>query len=153
MSEATMHDQLPRTWRPRTARLVLGLLAALTVGTMTVLAFILPMDWTIVDRLGVILFGGVCALGMWFLARGRITATEEGLRVVNIVRTWVLTWPEVVDVRMPEGEPWPTIDLADGTSIVAMGIQRSDGPRAETELAALRELVHTYGEAQEPGTG
>jgi hypothetical protein len=148
-----MQAELPRTWRPRSARVGLGLLAALTIATMVVLAVILPVDWTVIDRIGVILFGCVCALGMWFLARGRITATEEGLRVVNIVRTWVLTWQEIVDVRMPEGEPWPTLDLADGTSIVAMGIQRSDGPRAETELADLRELIRAYGEASEPGTG
>lgn len=153
MTDQTPERGLPRTWRPRRARAVLFVLASATLATMVVLAAILPGNWTGADRLGIVLFGGACATGMWFLSRPRITATAERLTVVNIVRTWVLTWPEIIDVHMPDGEPWPTLDLADGTAIVAMGIQRSDGPRAETDLADLVAMVHERGEAEEPDAG
>ncbi|QVQ54691.1 PH domain-containing protein [Spiractinospora alimapuensis] len=137
-------------WRPRRIRVVMGVLAVAIMVTLVILAVILPPNWTIVDRVSLVLLGLVGAVVMGFLARASITATEDGLRVVNIIRTWILEWPEIVDVRMPEGEPWPTLDLADGTSIVAMGIQRSDGPRAQDDLAQLIALLHERGEAQEP---
>lgn len=129
----------------------MAILSAALVVTMLVLAIILPA-WSIVDRVGLVVLGLVGTGVMWFLARARISASEEGLRVVNIVRTWVLDWAEVVDVRMPDGEPWPTLDLADGTSIVAMGIQRSDGPRSTDDVAELVSLIRERGETQEPGS-
>lgn len=150
MAEDASNATLPMIWRPRRIRAVMAVLATAIMVTLVTLAVILPQDWTIVDRISLVLFGLVCAAIMGFLARASITATEDGLRVVNIVRTWVLEWAEIVDVRMPDGEPWPTLDLADGTSIVAMGIQRSDGPRAQEDLAQLLALIHQRGEAQEP---
>lgn len=139
--------ELPHTWRPRKARAVMLGLAALTLLTMVTLAVFLNGQWNLADQAGLVLLGAVGAVGLGFLARPRIVASADRLVVVNVLRTWVLRWPQVIAIRMEAAEPWPTIDLADGTSIVAMGIQRSDGPRADAEVARLAALVHERGEA------
>lgn len=142
---------LPVTWRPRKARLTTYALAGVIVVSMLVLAAVLPPEWTIVDRAGVVVLGAVVATVLSFLARPRLIATEDRLIVVNIVRTRVLSWPEIIDIRMPPGEPWPTLDLADGSCIAAMGIQSNDGELARNNLARLAAVLHERGEAQEPG--
>ena len=43
----------------------------------------------------------------------------------------------MVAAHLGRGAPWATLDLDDGTTVAAMGIQGSDGDRA---LQALREL-------------
>ncbi|WP_246159704.1 PH domain-containing protein [Nocardioides antri] len=89
----------------------------------------------------VIFFVGLGLVLMNGLARSRITATEAGLVVVNGYRKRQLEWAQVVAVHMPQGAPWPTLDLDDGTTISAMGIHGSDGGRAKVALAELRALL------------
>ncbi|MQA97395.1 MAG: PH domain-containing protein [Streptosporangiales bacterium] len=123
-------------------------LAMLTASA--VLAVILPDDWLLADRVGMVLFGLVLFGGTHLLARPRLEATAEGLTVVNIIRTRILDWPEIVRVTMPVGEPWPTLDLAHGETLACMGIQSNDGAYARNRLAELRSLIHEHGEAPEP---
>lgn len=152
-NEPVPPPSLPVTWRPRRARATTYTLAGVIVLTMIVLAVILPPSWPLADRVGLALFGLAVAGVLSLLARPRIVATEDRLTIVNIVRTWVLEWPEVIEVRMPPGEPWPTLDLADGSNIAAMGIQSNDGELARANLAQLVALIHERGEAEEPGLG
>ncbi|MUL40869.1 PH domain-containing protein [Streptomonospora sp. PA3] len=126
-------------------------LAALIVATMVVLAVVLPPDWRLSDRLGLVGLGAVGAGVLHLLARPRLVAAEDRVTVVNCIRTHVLEWPEIIDARMPVGEPWPTIDLADGSTLAVLGIQSNDGDHARTALADFRRLLHTRGEAEEPG--
>jgi hypothetical protein len=77
----------------------------------------------------------------WGLARCRVTATTAGLELVNGFRTHRYEWPQVLAVHMPPGAPFPTLDLADGTSRPAMGIQASDGDRARQAVREVRLLV------------
>ncbi|MBV2362466.1 PH domain-containing protein [Streptomonospora nanhaiensis] len=141
---------LPVTWRPRNMRIVGYGLAAVIMVTMVLLAVVLPPDWRLVDRLGLVALGLVGVGVMHLLARPRLTATETRVTVVNSIRTHVLEWPEIVDARMPVGEPWPTIDLADGSTLAVMGIQSNDGDLARTNLARFQALLRNRGEAQEP---
>lgn len=140
---------LPKTWRPLRGRLVPYLLAVVIVVGSVVLAVAVPPDFRIVDRIGLALFGLLIAIGLGMLGRCRISADARGLVVVNIIRRRALEWPEVIDVNMPPGEPWPTLDLADGTTMAAMGIQATDGARARAALADLRALLRRHGEATE----
>ena len=39
------------------------------------------------------------------------------------------------------GSPWAMLDLSDGTTVPAMGIQGSDGGRALRQVRQLRALV------------
>lgn len=54
---------------------------------------------------------------------------------------------QVLSVTMAEGAPWPTLDLADGSVVPAMGIQASDGDRAHRAVAELAAMVRARGEA------
>jgi hypothetical protein len=44
-------------------------------------------------------------------------------------------------VHLPPGAPWVVLDLADGTSVSALGIQASDGARAHQAVRQLRALI------------
>jgi hypothetical protein len=136
---------LPRTWRPLGPRIA-GLVAAFVLVLMMVFLWIGFDDAT---RESVTPFqrGTVFALGLLAAAvihaliRSRVVAHDEGLTVVNGYRTRTYAWAQVVAVHLPPGAPWVTIDLTDGTTVSAMGIQGSDGQRARTAVRELRALV------------
>ncbi|WP_285757845.1 PH domain-containing protein [Nocardiopsis ansamitocini] len=136
--------------RPRNVRWVAYGLAALIFLTLLVLAVIMPGEWGVPDRVALVALGAVMAAGLHLLARPHLELTENRVTVVNSIRTHVLVWPEIVDARMPVGEPWPSIDLLDGSTLAVMAIQSNDGDRARADLARFQELLHQYGEAAEP---
>lgn len=140
---------LPVTWRPLLGRLIPYGLAVLVLGLCLLLAVITP-SFRVADRAGFVALGLVIAAGLHFLARCRVSADRRGLTVVNLARTHRFDWAEVVDAGMAVGEPWPTLDLADGTTVAAMGIQAADGERARRAVAQLRALIREHGEVAEP---
>jgi hypothetical protein len=83
------------------------------------------------------------------LSRCRVDADEGGLTVVNGYRTHRLEWGQVVAVSLRPGNPWALLDLSDGTTRSAMGIQGSDGNRARRQVRQLRALVEAHA-ASEP---
>jgi Bacterial PH domain len=136
---------LPRTWRPLGVRLAVGFFG-------TLLAVVCVAGWVAVGpevrgrisiwQLGTII--AIAALGAavgWGLVRCRVTATRGWLEVVNGYRTHRYEWAQVLAVHMPQGAPFPTLDLADGTSVAAIGIQSTDGERARQAVRELRLLV------------
>jgi hypothetical protein len=135
------------TWRPRRARIVPYVLAAVVVLSMIVLAVVMPAPWGLGDRLGLVAIGLIVAGILHMLARSRVTADPEGVTVVNGLRTHEYDWAELIGVSMAEGAPWPTLDLADGSTVAIMGIQASDGDRADRALAELSALIRERGEA------
>ncbi|WP_231331345.1 PH domain-containing protein [Actinomadura graeca] len=141
---------LPVVWRPRTTRIVAYATAGTIVLGMIVLAVVVTPRFKVLDRVLLVAFGLFVAWILHMLARCRVLADETGLTVVNAFRTRRLEWPEVLGVTMSAGEPWPTLDLADGTSIGAMGINGAEKTLAARQLAELRALVHTRGEAPNP---
>jgi hypothetical protein len=88
-----------------------------------------------------VLIAALAAAVAWGLVRCRVTATRAGLEVVNGYRTHHYEWAEVLSVHMPQGAPFPTLDLADGTSRPTFGIQASDGDRAKLAVHQLRLLL------------
>ncbi|WP_240810051.1 PH domain-containing protein [Actinomadura sp. WMMA1423] len=141
---------LPAVWRPRTTRLVAYTTAGVIVLGMVVLAVVVAPQFKLFDRVLMVAFGAAVAWVLHMLARCRVSADESGLTVVNAFNTRRLEWPEVVDVSMSTGDPWPTLDLADGTSLGAMGINGAEKTLAARQLAELRALLHTRGEAPDP---
>jgi hypothetical protein len=125
-------------------------LAGTIVLGMTVLAIVVAPTFGVGDRIGLVVFGLLVAGVLHLLARCRVEACERGLTVVNAVRTHRYDWAEVLGVTMAEGEPWPTLDLADGSSVGAMGIQGAERERARRAIAELKALLHERGEAAEP---
>ena len=136
---------LPHTWRPFGARL-----AGVVFGGA--LLVVCAFAWFSFDpetrakftpfQRGTLVFLGLLAFAAWFaLVRSRVVAEEDRLVVVNGYRRRELDWAEIVAVHLPPGAPWVTLDLSDGTTLAALGIQGSDGARARTAVRQLRALV------------
>ena len=137
---------LPHTWRPlgvRVAVVGLGLMLLVVCGAAWFGFDESVRDrFTLLQRLTVVLFGAAFAGCGWALARARVTAEMEALVVVNGFRTRRLAWEEVVAIHLPEGAPWATLDLADGTTISAMAFQGSDGRQARDGVRQVRALIN-----------
>ncbi|WP_232676069.1 PH domain-containing protein [Nocardioides sp. R-C-SC26] len=136
---------LPRTWRPIGPRIA-GIASA---AALTVIMALLWFGFDDETRAAVTPFQrgtviAMFALGfscLYAMARSRVEAREDGITVVNGFRRRELEWPQVVAAHLGRGAPWATLDLADGTTLSAMGIQSSDGARARTAISELRALV------------
>ncbi len=136
---------LPHTWRPFGVRLAGAVLGG---GLIVVCA----LAWVGFDdetrskftgfQRGTVIALGLFAFTLWYaLVRSRVVAEVERLVVVNGYRRREFEWAQLVGVHLPPGAPWVTLDLADGTSVAAMGIQGSDGDRARTAVRQLRALA------------
>jgi hypothetical protein len=151
-----MAEALPRTWRPRRGRIVCYTISTVLLVITAVIAFLLPHEgafvFSIGDRIGVFAF----AVGIsWFLhkhASVRIVASREHLQVRNLFRTRTLDWGEVLAVRFNAGDPWTYLDLSDGETLAAMGIQASDGPAALESARELARLVRSL-TSDQPAAG
>jgi hypothetical protein len=136
---------LPRTFRPLGVRMAVYLFGAMLVLVVGVIWFTLPSS--IRDQFTGFQLGTVVVLGLgflslgWGLARSRIEARADGVRVVNGYRSHDFEWSELVAVSLKPGSPWAVFDLSDGTSLGALGIQGSDGDRARRQVRDLRALV------------
>ncbi len=147
---------LPVRFRPLGVRVASLAFGAVLVITVVAVWLALPRDvqegFTIGQRVTVglmMLAAGVIAHAM---SRCRVDADTDGLTVVNGYRTHRLEWSQVVAVTLRPGNPWAVLDLSDGTTCSAMGIQGSDGGRARRQTRQLRALVEEHS-APEPGRG
>jgi hypothetical protein len=136
---------LPHTWRPLGPRIAGAVAGAVLVVMAMFLWFgfdaetrdaITPFQRGTVIALGLVMLGALFAL-----IRSRVVAHTGGLTVVNGYRRRDFEWAQVVAVHLPPGAPWVILDLADGSTVPAMGIQGSDGVRARTAVRELRALV------------
>jgi hypothetical protein len=151
-SDPTGQLTLPHTWRPLGPRIA----AAVAGGT---LFFVTALLWigfddetrasvTPFQRGTVVAFGLLGAVLLYALIRSRVQAHPDRLVVVNGYRRHTYDWAEIVAVRFNPGAPWVSLDLADGTSAPALGIQASDGARAQRAVRQLRLLLDS---AHAPG--
>ena len=139
--------ELPVVWRPRRGRLVTHSFAVIVLVVVVTLAVVVPYTWHLPDRLGIVAVGAAVSWVLYMLGRVRLVAEPEGLTVVNVFRTSELEWAEVLGAALNDGDPWVMLDLDDGETLPAMGIQASDGDRAVTAVAQLRALITVHGEA------
>ncbi|MDT0309433.1 PH domain-containing protein [Streptomyces sp. DSM 44917] len=146
---------LPVTFRPVLTRVVLHVIGATVCAVLVLISFLLPsggaVGWGAGDRAAVagagVLVWGVLAV----LTRPRVVADAEGVTVVNLTTTRRLAWPEVLRVTLRPGDPWVTLDLADGTVLAVMAIQPGVGRAAALAAArTLRSLAEAHGERPEP---
>ncbi len=137
--------RLPHTWRPLGPRIA----GAVAGGALLVITAFLWFGFDEETRASVTPFqrGTVVFLGLigfsalYALIRSRVDAEMDRLIVVNGYRRHEFEWAEIVGVHLPPGAPWVTLDLADGNTASAMGIQGSDGARAKKAVRQLRALV------------
>ncbi|MGV9559732.1 PH domain-containing protein [Streptomyces sp. NPDC003401] len=137
-----MSDQptLPVTFRPSRTRAVL--LSAGAVLFLVISAVALLLELGPGERLSFVLTGALCFWVPAQLARVRVVADDSGITVVNIASRRRLEWAEILRVNLRQGDPWVFLDLSDGTSLPALGIQPGiDKQQAIADARALRDLV------------
>ncbi len=138
-------EALSRPFRPFRARRVAITFAVAQAVVLLGLAVLTPGDvvipWHWYDRLGVVLLAGAIAYVLLLFARLRATPGPDGLVVRNVVTVTELEWAQIVAVRFGGGDPWVTLDLADGDVLAVMAIQRADGERGVAEARRLATLV------------
>lgn len=145
MTDQPEPPALPVTFRPTRTRVVLLGAGAVACGVLAVIA--LTLEMLSPSERTTFLFTGLIFLAVpVLLSRPRVSADREGVTVVNLTTKRRLEWAEVLRVNLRTGDPWVTLDLADGTSLPAMGIQPGIARRqAVADARALRALVERYG--------
>ncbi|MGQ4490652.1 PH domain-containing protein [Streptomyces sp. 372A] len=142
---------LPVTFRPTRTRVVLLTVGAVMFAVITVVAFTLEQlsgGERVSFVFTALLFFGVLAL----LSRPKVVADEEGVTVVNLTRSRRLSWAQIVRVNLRAGDPWVFLDLSDGTSMPALGIQPGIAKqRAIQDARALRALAESRGTGTDNG--
>jgi hypothetical protein len=133
--------ELPVTFRPGRTRVVLLTGAAAIFVAITAVAGQLE-QLTTAERISFILTAALLAGVLLLLARPKVVADETGVTVVNIVTRRRLEWPQILQVNLRPGDPWVFLDLSDGTSLPALGIQPGIArQRAIADARTLRALV------------
>ncbi|WP_328483090.1 PH domain-containing protein [Streptomyces sp. NBC_00377] len=141
---------LPVTFRPKRTRVVLlsaGVVILLVISAVAMLLEQLGPG----ERLSFILTGALIFWVLAQLARVRVVADDSGVTVVNIAGRRHLEWAEIVQVNLRPGDPWVFLNLSDGTSLPALGIQPGiDKQQAIADARALRTLAETRS-VRDPG--
>ncbi|NNN34074.1 PH domain-containing protein [Streptomyces sp. S3(2020)] len=134
---------LPVTFRPGRTRAVLLTAAVALFVVITVIALLLEKLGP-GERLSFIFTAALLAGVLALLARVKVVADESGVTVVNIAGKRHLDWAEIVQVNLRPGDPWVFLNLTDGTSLPALGIQPGIAKQqAIADARALRSLVES----------
>ncbi|WP_149828005.1 PH domain-containing protein [Streptomyces tailanensis] len=146
-----MSDELPAlpvTFRPGRTRAVLLTAAGAIFVVITAVALLLPTLGP-AERLSFVFTAAMFAGVLGVLSRPKVVADEAGVTVVNIAGKRHLDWAEIVQVNLRAGDPWVFLDLTDGTSLPALGIQPGIAKqRAIEDAHTLRTLVESRSVAE-----
>ncbi|MCL7427945.1 PH domain-containing protein [Streptomyces sp. YS415] len=136
---------LPVTFRPGRTRAVLLTAGAAIFVVITTVALLLEKLGP-GERLSFVFTGALMFGVLALLARVRVVADDAGVTVVNIAGRRRLEWAEIIQVNLRPGDPWVFLDLSDGTSLPALGIQPGIAKQqAIADARALRALVEARG--------
>jgi hypothetical protein len=137
-----------RVYRPFGARLVVIVMAVTLVGAVTFLWAAMPAEvraqfsWP--QRITILFFFGAILLALWGMFRTSVTISDSGLVITNIFKVRSYDWAQVLAISLHRGDPWAVLDLSDGTSVVAMAIQGSDGARTKGILREIGEQIEKH---------
>ncbi|KUN97227.1 PH domain-containing protein [Streptomyces caeruleatus] len=132
---------LPVTFRPGRTRAVLLSAGVAIFVVITAVALLLEKLGP-GERLSFVFTGALMFGVLAMLARVKVVADETGVTVVNIATRRRLEWAEIVQVNLRPGDPWVFLNLSDGTSLPALGIQPGIAKqRAIADARALRALA------------
>lgn len=141
MTDAPAPPALPVTFRPTRTRAVLLTAGAAMFVVLAVVAFLLP-TLSPGERTSFVFTGALLCGVLVLLSRPKVVADESGVTVVNIATRRRLAWAEIVQVNLRPGDPWVFLNLSDGTSLPALGIQPGIArQQAIGDARALRALV------------
>ncbi|MBY8342157.1 PH domain-containing protein [Streptomyces spinosirectus] len=132
---------LPVTFRPGRTRAVLLASGAVIFVVITTVALLLEHLGP-GERMSFVLTAALLFAVLAQLGRVKVVADESGVTVVNIVGRRRLAWAEIVQVNLRPGDPWVFLNLSDGTSLPALGIQPGIAKqRAIADARTLRALA------------
>jgi hypothetical protein len=132
---------LPVTFRPTRTRVVL-LTAGIAIFVVITAVALLLEHLGPGERLSFVFTAALLAGVLFLLSRPKVVADESGVTVVNIAGRRRLAWAEILRVNLRPGDPWVFLDLSDGTSLPALGIQPGIAKqRAIADARALRALA------------
>ncbi|KOG32312.1 PH domain-containing protein [Streptomyces resistomycificus] len=132
---------LPVTFRPGRTRAVL-LTAGVAIFVVITTVAILLEQLSGGERLSFVFTAALLFGVLLLLSRPKVVADESGVTVVNITARRRLEWAEIIQVNLRPGDPWVFLDLSDGTSLPALGIQPGIAKqRAIADARTLRALA------------
>ncbi|WP_330292412.1 PH domain-containing protein [Streptomyces sp. NBC_00576] len=141
---------LPVTFRPGRTRVVLLTASAAIFVVITTVALLLE-KLSPGETLSFVFVAALLSGVLVLLSRPKVVADEAGVTVVNIVGGRRLAWAEILRVNLRPGDPWVFLDLSDGTSLPALGIQPGIAKqRAIADARTLRALTEARS-AGDPG--
>ncbi|MFE0966308.1 PH domain-containing protein [Streptomyces fungicidicus] len=138
---------LPATFRPGRTRAVLLTAGTALFAVITLIALLLD-QLNPGERASFVFTAALLAGVLFLLARPKVVADETGVTVVNIVSRRRLEWAEILQVNLRPGDPWVFLNLSDGTSLPALGIQPGIAKQqAIADARALRALAEAHSTA------
>ncbi|MFF7896452.1 PH domain-containing protein [Streptomyces sp. NPDC007907] len=141
---------LPVTFRPGSTRVVLLTAAVAIFVVITAVAMLLKLSPG--ERASFIFTALLLDAVLLLLARPKVAVDEDGVTVVNLTNKRRLEWAEILQVTLRPGDPWVFLNLSDGTSLPALGIQPGLAKqRAIADARALRALVEARSAADPEG--
>ncbi|AYC42752.1 PH domain-containing protein [Streptomyces griseorubiginosus] len=139
---------LPVTFRPGRTRVVLLTAGVAIFVVITVIALLLEQLGP-GERLSFVFTAALLAGVLFLLARVKVVADESGVTVQNIASRRRLEWAEIIQVNLRPGDPWVFLNLSDGTSLPALGIQPGIAKQqAIADARALRALAEARSTAR-----
>jgi hypothetical protein len=133
-------------------------MATAIVAVMTVVAALLRSSSTGVvafqtaDQVAMVCLGLAMGAGVLLLARPRVDADAERIRVRNVLATHELPWSLVRAVRFDRHSPWASLLLSNGDELSVLAVQAADKGRAVDAVEGLRALLAAATPAQDPAT-
>ena len=145
---------LPVTFRPGRTRVVLLTASAAIFVVITTIALLLE-KLSPGETLSFVFVAALLSGVLVLLSRPKVVADEAGVTVVNIAGSRRLAWAEILQVNLRPGDPWVFLNLSDGTSLPALGIQPGIAKQRAIEdartLRALAEARSTADPGQDQG--
>ncbi|GHH48238.1 PH domain-containing protein [Streptomyces candidus] len=136
---------LPVTFRPNRTRAVLLTIGVLMFAVISAVGLLLE-TLSPGERASFVFTGALMFGVLLLLSRPKVVAEESGVTVVNLTTRRRLAWAEILQVNLRPGDAWVFLDLSDGTSLPALGIQPGIAKeKAIRDARALRALVEAHG--------
>ncbi|MET8287746.1 PH domain-containing protein [Streptomyces sp. NPDC048448] len=133
--------ELPVTFRPSRTRAVLLTAGVAIFVVITTVAMLLE-QLSPGERVSFVFTAALLLGVLLLLSRPKVVADESGVTVVNIASSRHLDWAEILQVNLRPGDPWVFLNLSDGTSLPALGIQPGIArQRAIDDARTLRALA------------
>jgi hypothetical protein len=135
-------------------RMACAAAAVVVVVVMVIAGLALPSSPGVVtyrttDQIGMAALGLILGAGVMWLARSRVDADADGVRVRNIAVRHELPWGAVRAVRFDRKSAWAALLLENGDEVSVLAVQAIDKEHAVRTVEGLRGL-HAAARAKDP---